>query len=50
MDTAHGFFVIMGGFMLFEGDEATRTLTPDLLESLSDKGKIDFPEITENEI
>jgi hypothetical protein len=40
----------MGGFMLFEGDEATRTLTPDLLESLSDKGKIDFPEITENEI
>ena len=50
MDAAHGFFVIMGGFMLFEGDEATRTLTPDLLESLSDKGKIDFPEITENEI
>jgi hypothetical protein len=40
----------MGGFMLFEGDEATQTLTPDLLESLSDAGKIDFPEITENEI
>ena len=36
--------------MLFEGDEATQTLTPDLLESLSDAGKIDFPEITENEI
>src|SRR3984885_9072228 len=40
----------MGGFMLFEGDEATQTLTPDLLESLSDAGKIDFPGITENEM
>ena len=47
---SHGFFVVMGGFMLFEGREATRTLTPDLLESLSDEGKIDIPDITENEI
>jgi hypothetical protein len=40
----------MGGFMLFEGGEAARTLTPDLLESLLNERKIDLPDITENEI
>jgi hypothetical protein len=40
----------MGGFVLFEGGEATQTLTPDLFESLSNADKIHFPDITENQI
>lgn len=47
---SHGFFVVMGGFMLFEGGKATQTLTADQLESLSCEDKIDFPKITETEI
>jgi hypothetical protein len=32
---SHGFFAVMGGFMLHEGTEATRVLRPEELESLS---------------
>jgi hypothetical protein len=40
----------MGGFMLFDGDQAVRTLFPEELEYLSRMGEIDFPSITEREI
>jgi hypothetical protein len=40
----------MGGFMLFDGDDAVRTLDPDGLKTLSQQGEIDFPRITKDEI
>jgi hypothetical protein len=40
----------MGGFMLFQGGKAVRTLTPEDLELLSDSDNIDFPDITQKEI
>ncbi|KDQ59773.1 hypothetical protein JAAARDRAFT_632028 [Jaapia argillacea MUCL 33604] len=46
----HGFFALMGGFMLYDGDEPIRTLTPADLETLSEDGSIDFPRITKEEI
>ncbi|TDL29163.1 hypothetical protein BD410DRAFT_7053 [Rickenella mellea] len=46
----HGFFALMGGFMLYEGDQPIRTLLPDELELLFLAGQIDFPHITEEEI
>ncbi|KDQ59701.1 hypothetical protein JAAARDRAFT_126881 [Jaapia argillacea MUCL 33604] len=46
----HGFFALMGGFMLYDGDRPIRTLTPVDLETLVEDGSIDFPSITEEEI
>ncbi|TDL14701.1 hypothetical protein BD410DRAFT_902936 [Rickenella mellea] len=46
----HGFFAIMGGFMLVSGDKALHTLLPEELDELHTKGKIVFPRITEREI
>jgi hypothetical protein len=40
----------MGGFMLFDDNGPVRPLDPDELQSLAQKGEIDFPCITENEI
>jgi hypothetical protein len=40
----------MEGFMLFDGDDAVRTLHPLELECLSVSGDIDFPCVTEGEI
>ena len=42
----HGFFAIMGGFMLYDGEKPLHTLDPFELESTS----FDFPNITEGEI
>jgi len=36
--------------MLFDGEDAVRTLQPGELKSLSQKGEIEFPRITEKEI
>ncbi|TDL17938.1 hypothetical protein BD410DRAFT_775534 [Rickenella mellea] len=46
----HGFFALMGGFMLCSGDKALYTLTPEKLDELSKDGKIAFPKITREEI
>jgi hypothetical protein len=47
----HGFFAVMGGFMLFGGDDKPeRTLLPDQLDGLSTSGEIGFPKITEEEV
>ncbi|KDQ59713.1 hypothetical protein JAAARDRAFT_175201 [Jaapia argillacea MUCL 33604] len=46
----HGFFALMGGFMLYDGDQPIRTLTPVDLETLVEDGSVDFPSITEEEI
>ena len=47
---SHGFFVIMGGFMLYEGDKLIQTLGPGNLDQLVQDGEIEFPKITEDEI
>ncbi|KAF8153946.1 hypothetical protein B0H34DRAFT_676828 [Crassisporium funariophilum] len=46
----HGFFAIMGGFMLFENGQAIRTLTTDELAQLASDGDIEWPTISEGEI
>ncbi|TDL14700.1 hypothetical protein BD410DRAFT_757029 [Rickenella mellea] len=46
----HGFFALMGGFMLFDGDKALYTLTPEKLDELVKDGKIMFPQITKEDI
>ncbi|KAI9507959.1 hypothetical protein F5148DRAFT_980654 [Russula earlei] len=46
----HGFFAIMGGFMVYEGDDPIRVLLPDQLNSYSLTGDDDFPRITKEEI
>ena len=46
---SHGFFALMGGFMLFD-EGTTRTLAPEELESLANSDKINFPRITKKEI
>ncbi|KAF8879084.1 hypothetical protein CPB84DRAFT_1793593 [Gymnopilus junonius] len=46
----HGHFLQMGGFMLFEGNKAQRVLSHSLLDKLLQQGRIQFPEITEEEI
>jgi hypothetical protein len=46
----HGYFIQMGGFMLYEGDKARGILSPERLKELYEEGKIDFPTITEEEI
>ena len=46
----HGYFLQMGGFMLMDGNERNRVLSPDELPELLQKGEIAFPSITEEEI
>ncbi|TDL14697.1 hypothetical protein BD410DRAFT_902932 [Rickenella mellea] len=46
----HGFFSLMGGFMLFDGVKALYTLLPDKLDELLKNGKIIFPQITKEDI
>ncbi|TDL13387.1 hypothetical protein BD410DRAFT_735465, partial [Rickenella mellea] len=46
----HGFFALMGGFMLFDGKEALYTLVPEKLDELSKSGKIVFPDISKEDI
>ncbi|TFK42286.1 hypothetical protein BDQ12DRAFT_719178 [Crucibulum laeve] len=46
----HGFFVQMGGFMLFRNGEPLHTLTLSKLEDLVQRGDIDFPDVTDAEI
>ena len=46
----HGYFIQMGGFMLYEDDRARGILSPEKLKKLYEDGKIDFPTITEEEI
>ena len=46
----HGYFIQMGGFMLYEGDQARGVLSPEKLKELYEDGKIDFPTVTEEEI
>ena len=47
---AHGFFAIMGGFVLYDGSKLERTLLPHDLADLSTRGDIDFPEVSEEEV
>ena len=46
----HGHFIQMGGFMLFEGDTARGVLSPKEFSELLAAGKIDFPNVTVDEI
>ncbi|KAF8809929.1 hypothetical protein BYT27DRAFT_6509255 [Phlegmacium glaucopus] len=46
----HGFFIQMGGFMLYDGDQQLGILSADKLQNLLDSNAIDFPTITEEEI
>ena len=46
----HGYFIQMGGFMLYEGDQARGILSPERLKELYEEGRIDFPTVTEEEI
>ena len=46
----HGHFIQMGGFMLFEGNIAKGTLSPERFSELLDAGKIEFPTVTVEEI
>ena len=46
----HAFFLIMGGFTLYEGEKPVRILEARELEELSEVGKIKWPTITEDEI
>lgn len=48
--TTHGFFLQMGGFMLYTEGEAQGPLTLEDLETLYRNGKIQWPKITEAEI
>ncbi|KAF9457622.1 hypothetical protein BDZ94DRAFT_1338539 [Collybia nuda] len=48
--TTHGFFLQMGGFMLYTADRAIRPLNLEELEDLHSKGDIEWPKITESEI
>ena len=47
---AHSFFLIMGGFTLYEGEKPVRVLEAKDLEELSEAGKIEWPTITKEEI
>lgn len=44
---AHGFFALMGGFALFDGDLPLVVLLPEEIDRLVEKGIIEFPRITE---
>ncbi|KDQ59777.1 hypothetical protein JAAARDRAFT_205745 [Jaapia argillacea MUCL 33604] len=46
----HGFFALMGGFMLYDGDQPIHALSPDELETRVADHSIDLPIITEEEI
>ncbi|TFK31148.1 hypothetical protein BDQ12DRAFT_701646 [Crucibulum laeve] len=46
----HGFFIQMGGFMLYEGDSPVHILSVTEFEDLVQKGEIEFPDISEQEI
>ncbi|PPQ82820.1 hypothetical protein CVT26_007992 [Gymnopilus dilepis] len=46
----HGYFIQMGGFMLYKGELAEGILSPEKLKKLAGEGKIKFPTITEKEI
>ena len=46
----HGHFIQMGGFMLFEGENAKGVLTPKIFSELLTAGKIEFPTVTVEEI
>ena len=47
---AHSFFLIMGGFTIYEGGKPARVLEVKELEELSEAGKFEWPTITEEEI
>ena len=46
----HGYFIVMGGFMLFEGNVAKGVLSPERFSELLTTGKIEFPTVTLEEI
>ncbi|KAF8581885.1 hypothetical protein K439DRAFT_1392285 [Ramaria rubella] len=46
----HGFFALMGGFILVQDSHAPFTLEFDEIDHMSQDGHIDFPNITEKEI
>ena len=46
----HGYFIQMGGFILYEGETAKGVLTAEKMESLLTEGRIDLPTIDEDEI
>ncbi|KAF8878998.1 hypothetical protein CPB84DRAFT_1852236 [Gymnopilus junonius] len=46
----HAFFLVMGGFMLYENNQPIRTLEYREFEELLEQEKIDWPSITEEEI
>ncbi|KDR77205.1 hypothetical protein GALMADRAFT_246490 [Galerina marginata CBS 339.88] len=46
----HAYFIEMGGFTLFEGGKPKRVLLLNEMEKLLENGKIDLPDITEEEI
>ena len=46
----HGHFLQMGGFMLFEGNNPKGVLSPKRFSELLAAGKIEFPNVTVEEI
>ena len=46
----HGYFIQMGGFMLFKGNDAKGVLSPERFSKLLKAGRISFPTVTEEEI
>ncbi|KDR73261.1 hypothetical protein GALMADRAFT_727609 [Galerina marginata CBS 339.88] len=46
----HGYFIQMGGFVLYDGDKAVGLLGPEELKELVGKKRITVPTITEEEI
>ena len=46
----HGYFIMMGGFMLFEGNVAKGVLSPERFSELLAAEKIEFPTVTVEEI
>ncbi|KDR72565.1 hypothetical protein GALMADRAFT_126164 [Galerina marginata CBS 339.88] len=46
----HGYFIQMGGFMLYHRGQPQEILSPEKLKELYQDGKIEFPTITETEI
>ncbi|KDR70368.1 hypothetical protein GALMADRAFT_103163 [Galerina marginata CBS 339.88] len=48
--TSHGYFIQMGGFMLYDKDKPDGVLDPAELDKLIKEGKIAMPQITEEEI
>ena len=46
----HGYFIQMGGFMMYEGNTAKGVLSPERFSELLTAGKIEFPTVTVEEI